>query len=67
MGGWGCPHEVNGKCQKVNNLPCEPGMKGCVLFARYRQRAEVAQQEQGKAAGGGTKQRQRAGKTRKKP
>ncbi|MDO8811927.1 MAG: hypothetical protein Q7J38_07875 [Gallionella sp.] len=35
MGGWGCPHEVDGKCQKVNNLPCDPGMKGCVLFGRF--------------------------------
>lgn len=36
MGGWGCPHEVDGKCQKVNNLPCDIGMKGCVLFGRFR-------------------------------
>lgn len=35
MGGWGCPHEANGKCQKVNDLPCDPGMKGCVLFGRF--------------------------------
>ena len=35
MGGWGCPHEVDGKCQKVNDLPCNPGMKGCVLFGRF--------------------------------
>ena len=35
MGGWGCPHEVDGKCQKVNNLPCDPAMKGCVLFGRF--------------------------------
>jgi hypothetical protein len=36
MGGWGCPHEVDGQCQKVNNLPCDIGMKGCVLFGRFR-------------------------------
>lgn len=36
MSGWGCPHEVNNKCQRVNNLPCDPGMKGCVLFGRFR-------------------------------
>jgi len=36
MGGWGCPHEVENKCQRVNNLPCDPGMKGCVLFGRFR-------------------------------
>ena len=34
-GGWGCPHEVNGTCSKINNLPCDPGMKGCELFGRY--------------------------------
>ncbi len=36
MSGWGCPHEANGKCQRVNNLPCDIGMKGCVLFGRFR-------------------------------
>lgn len=35
-GGWSCPHEVNGLCSKINNLPCDPGMKGCVLAGRYR-------------------------------
>ena len=35
MGGWGCPHEVDGKCMRVNNLPCDAGMKGCVLFGRF--------------------------------
>ncbi|MBK7815685.1 MAG: hypothetical protein IPJ52_16080 [Rhodocyclaceae bacterium] len=34
-GGWGCPHELNDTCAKVNNLPCDPGMKGCVLAGRY--------------------------------
>ena len=34
-GGWSCPHEANGKCSKVNNLPCDPGMKGCELHGRY--------------------------------
>lgn len=34
-GGWSCPHEVSGKCAKVNNLPCDPGMKGCELYGRY--------------------------------
>ena len=33
--GWGCPHEVNGLCSKINDLPCDPGMKGCQLFGRY--------------------------------
>lgn len=34
-GGWGCPHEVDDKCTKINNLPCDPGMKGCVLAGRF--------------------------------
>jgi hypothetical protein len=34
MSGWGCPHEYDGKCQKVLNKPCDIGMKGCVLFGR---------------------------------
>ena len=34
-GGWGCPHEIDDTCTKVNNLPCDPGMKGCVLAGRY--------------------------------
>lgn len=36
MSGWGCPHEYQGKCQRVNNIPCDMGMKGCVLFGRFR-------------------------------
>jgi len=35
MGSWGCPHELNGACQKVNQLPCEPGRRGCVLYGRF--------------------------------
>lgn len=34
-GGWGCPHEVDDTCTKLNKLPCNPGMKGCVLAGRY--------------------------------
>lgn len=34
-GGWGCPHEINDTCTKINNLPCDPGMKGCVLAGRF--------------------------------
>lgn len=34
-GGWGCPHEANDVCTKINNLPCDPGMKGCVLAGRF--------------------------------
>lgn len=36
MGGWGCPHEIKGKCSKVNDQPCDPGMKGCILFGRFK-------------------------------
>jgi len=35
MSGWGCPHEAGGKCLRVNEIPCDPGMKGCVLFGRF--------------------------------
>lgn len=35
MSSWGCPHEANGVCQKVKQLPCDPGMKGCVLYGRF--------------------------------
>ncbi len=34
--GWGCPHEVGDRCTKVNDLPCNPGMKGCELAGRFR-------------------------------
>jgi len=34
-GGWGCPHEVRGKCQRVKGRPCDPGMKGCILYGRF--------------------------------
>ncbi len=32
---WGCPHEINGHCTRIQGLPCDPGMKGCVLAGRY--------------------------------
>ena len=35
-GSWGCAYEVNDRCTKVNNLPCNPGMKGCELHGRFR-------------------------------
>ncbi len=35
MASWGCPHEINGACQKVKQLPCDPGMRGCVLYGRF--------------------------------
>jgi hypothetical protein len=58
-GGWGCPHELNDTCTRVNNLPCDPGMKGCVLAGRYvfanedknkRLREKQARQESQEAA-----------------
>jgi hypothetical protein len=36
MSGWGCPHEVGGKCIRIRGLDCDPGMKGCVLSGRFR-------------------------------
>ena len=36
MSGWGCPHEIGGKCMRINGIACDPGMKGCVLFGRFR-------------------------------
>jgi len=35
MSGWGCPHEVDGMCRRVEGKPCDPGMKGCVLSGHY--------------------------------
>lgn len=34
--GWGCPNENGGMCKKVKGHACDPGMKGCVLFGRFR-------------------------------
>ena len=36
MSGWGCPHEAEGRCNKVRGRACDPGMKGCVLAGRFR-------------------------------
>jgi hypothetical protein len=33
-GAWGCPHEIKGRCEKVKQRPCDPGMKGCILYGR---------------------------------
>ena len=60
--GWSCPHELNGTCSKVNQLPCDPGMKGCELYGRYaffdgsknerllQKRARAASQSSGESA-----------------
>jgi hypothetical protein len=34
MSSWGCPHEVEGQCERVNGAYCLPGMKGCVLYGK---------------------------------
>jgi len=34
-GGWGCPHEEDGRCGRVQGRDCDPGMKGCVLSGRF--------------------------------
>ena len=34
MGGWGCPHEVDGNCRRVPGKACDPGMKGCTLHGK---------------------------------
>ncbi|MCK5268434.1 MAG: hypothetical protein KAR07_09710 [Spirochaetes bacterium] len=36
MGGWGCPHEVNGTCTRVKGKDCNPGMKGCILKGKVK-------------------------------
>lgn len=35
MSGWGCPHDLNGICQRVAGRACDPGRKSCVLFGRF--------------------------------
>jgi hypothetical protein len=32
---WSCPHEVKGLCMRVKQRPCDPGMKGCILYGRF--------------------------------
>jgi len=36
MGGWGCPHEMRGNCERVPGKKCDPGMKGCTLSGKFR-------------------------------
>ncbi len=35
MSGWGCPHEVDGRCRRIEGKECDPGMKGCVLSGHF--------------------------------
>jgi hypothetical protein len=46
-GGWGCPHESKGQCEKVKGRACDPGMKGCVLFGRFRFASEAKNKPKG--------------------
>ena len=34
MGSWGCPHEIDGLCDKLGGAYCRPGMRGCVLAGK---------------------------------
>ncbi|NSL54798.1 hypothetical protein [Uliginosibacterium aquaticum] len=33
---WGCPHDANGLCQRVQGAICSPGMRGCELEGKVR-------------------------------
>lgn len=33
---WGCPHDLNGVCQRVMGATCDPGMRGCELEGKVR-------------------------------
>lgn len=35
-GAWGCPHDLDGVCLRVQGAVCEPGMRGCVLEGKVR-------------------------------
>lgn len=41
MSAWSCPHELRGRCLRVPDRDCDPGMKGCVLFGRFRWSVEA--------------------------
>jgi len=34
--GWSCQYDHDGACARVPGRACDPGMKGCVLFGRFR-------------------------------
>lgn len=55
MGGWGCPHEVRGQCERVPGQICNPGMKGCILFGRF------TFSDESKNRPGGPRQRETSG------
>jgi hypothetical protein len=41
MSAWGCPHEIDGLCERVQRAYCRPGMKGCVLVGKVEFRDGV--------------------------
>lgn len=41
MSSWGCPHEVDGVCQRVRGALCDPGMLGCVVQGRVETLGET--------------------------
>lgn len=43
-GAWGCPHEFEGLCQRVNGAYCKPGMRGCVLDGKVELADERSRQ-----------------------
>jgi hypothetical protein len=68
MSSWGCPHDLNGQCQRVPGRSCDIGMKGCVLFGRFTfadesknawrdKKAERARRDSARSAGEATDRR----------
>jgi len=45
-GGWGCPHDVDGKCI-IREVLCEPGEPGCVLEERMANKAPLGKVDAG--------------------
>jgi hypothetical protein len=37
---WGCPHELDGICQRVREARCDPGMLGCVVQGQVERLGE---------------------------
>lgn len=37
--GWGCPHEIEGRCRRRGDQECDPGAKDCVLEEGLRRAA----------------------------
>jgi hypothetical protein len=55
---WGCPHEIDGVCQRVRGAWCDPGMLGCVVQGRVERlgkppgpRRPVRAEDTGEAGG----------------